>query len=287
MKCCHRYCDDVHCHSCACYFHEASKYVVEWLKAQPNVGEESITDWLLYDLSKNVPSLTYKKFTRHDEAKRTGADWEWWFIDKDKAALSLRVQAKKLLSGKNSGKNNYKNLAHKNKHGLQIEKLLEDSKRSNSLPFYSLYYAPSGSQEVLCKEAPNSQEEHGVFLADADNIYNILFNKKTTKVEATKLVEHSNPLCCIAGCCIRHLRIPHTVSDVYSYLERNYYGGSIVKSGVGDKKSVLHKKAPDYVLDLLQSKSAERPDERENEWENKYRSQIEGLNAIFLIDLTK
>ncbi len=132
----HQYCDD---------FREASEYVFNWINGQPSVGEESITDWLLYNLSLTVPTLKYKKFTKHEEAKKTGADWEWWFVDNYKG-LSLRVQAKRIMKDKD----NYDGLAHTNRHGLQIEKLIDDARRKNSLPFYSLYHAPDGIPHVLC-----------------------------------------------------------------------------------------------------------------------------------------
>jgi hypothetical protein len=64
------------------HFSDASAYISNWIVAQPSVGEESITDWLLYTLSSNIASLQYKKFTRHQESRVTGADWEWWILGK-------------------------------------------------------------------------------------------------------------------------------------------------------------------------------------------------------------
>ena len=82
-------------------FIDKSKYVYNWMKKQPSVGEESITDWLLFALSESLTSLKYKTFSRHKEARETGADWEWWFVD-DKKALCLRIQAKKLFASKSN-----------------------------------------------------------------------------------------------------------------------------------------------------------------------------------------
>lgn len=78
-------------HSECRVFISASLCLSEWITAQPFVKEESLTDWLLYRLSKNLPSLKYKEFNRHEEA-RTGADWEWWLIGNSES-LCLRVQA--------------------------------------------------------------------------------------------------------------------------------------------------------------------------------------------------
>ena len=111
-------------------FIDKSKYVYNWMKKQPSVGEESITDWLLFALSESLTSLKYKTFSRHKEARETGADWEWWFVD-DKKALCSRIQAKKLFASKD----NYNSLAYTNKYGLQIEKLIDNAKTKNALLF--------------------------------------------------------------------------------------------------------------------------------------------------------
>ena len=70
--------------------------IFEWMSAQPTVKEESITDWLLYELSKRSVQVAYKAFNRYEEAKYTGADWDWVFVFDD-GTVWLRVQAKKLF----------------------------------------------------------------------------------------------------------------------------------------------------------------------------------------------
>jgi hypothetical protein len=74
----------------------SSKYIRAWLAGQPNAKEESLTDWLLYDVSKSSANFLYRAFTRHEEARQTGADWEWWLL-LPLHNLRLRIQAKKLL----------------------------------------------------------------------------------------------------------------------------------------------------------------------------------------------
>ncbi len=54
--------------------------VASWIRSQPSVGEESITDWFLYRLSESVIWIRYLPFTRREEGTMTGADWEWWLI---------------------------------------------------------------------------------------------------------------------------------------------------------------------------------------------------------------
>ena len=59
-------------------FAKAARYVRDWLVHQPNVKEETLTDWLLYRISRQLASVYYIAFSRHQEARVTGADWEWW-----------------------------------------------------------------------------------------------------------------------------------------------------------------------------------------------------------------
>jgi hypothetical protein len=262
----HKYCDD---------FRRASEYVFNWIKGQPSVGEESITDWLLYNLSLKVPTLKYKKFTRHEEAKKTGADWEWWFVDNYRA-LSLRVQAKRIMKDKD----NYDGLAHTNRHGLQIEKLLDDARRKNSLPFYSLYHSPDGIPRVLCGGMRDAGQGQGVFLAGAVNLYNAYIVGGRSRVEAEDLLSRSNPLHCLVCCQKVGPGMPAGVEYIYSYL-RDYYGENIEKLNSNIDSPGLHKEAPAYVLSLLKLEEAEIPDW----WEKEFSHQIESINSLLIVDL--
>ncbi len=60
--------------------HQSSGFVRKWIAKQPAVKEESLTDWLLFDVSTRLPNVLYHAFTRHEEARHTGADWEWWLL---------------------------------------------------------------------------------------------------------------------------------------------------------------------------------------------------------------
>ncbi len=86
----------------SCLFHSLSKEVYNWLSNQPNVKEESITDWLLYSSSKRCPKIIYKAFTRNEESNN-GADWECWIIRGNNhyfKAYRFLVQAKKIYNKK-------------------------------------------------------------------------------------------------------------------------------------------------------------------------------------------
>lgn len=79
-------------------FHITSEYIHRWLKSQSAVKEESITDWLLFNISQQTDMVYYKTFTRNEEAFN-GSDWEWWIIADGNfgiQAYRFLVQAKKL-----------------------------------------------------------------------------------------------------------------------------------------------------------------------------------------------
>jgi hypothetical protein len=257
-------------------FTESSEYIFKWLEGQPSVGEESITDWLLYNLSVHLPQLKYKKFTRHEEARKTGADWEWWFVDSNNA-LSLRIQAKKI----SKDKDNYNGLAHTNRYGLQIEKLIEDARRRNSLPFYSLYFAPNGSPIVRCGGDPDAGRGHGTFLAGALELYSKYIKGGRSKVDAIELLKNSNPLSCLVCCRNYGPNMPDGVDSIYSYL-RDYYPENIKSLNIDSDTPGLHKDAPNYVHHLMKLEGSEIPDW----WESEFAHEIEGVNSILVVDLT-
>ncbi len=59
-----------------------SEYVYNWISRQNHVKEESLTDWLLYEISQRCNCIYYQAFSRHEEAQN-GSDWEWWILTSD------------------------------------------------------------------------------------------------------------------------------------------------------------------------------------------------------------
>jgi len=78
-----------------------------WQQMQRNhdtgilVREEAITSTNLQELKiAHSDRIKIRDFSVHEESKKTGADWEWWFLDKDtNEAIGFAVQAKRLNSG--------------------------------------------------------------------------------------------------------------------------------------------------------------------------------------------
>ena len=254
-------------------FIDKSQFVYNWIRHQPAVGEESITDWLLFSLSKALPSLKYITFSRHQEAKETGADWEWWFVDNQKA-LCLRVQAKKIFDKKD----NYLSLAYQNKYGMQIEKLINDAKHKNFLPFYVFYYAPKNDPKVLCRGTTWSKSDCGTFISPATRLYNDFIQNGRKKVDSQDILIRSNPLHCLV-CCL----FPQAgnVELIYEHIKMYYPDTLDVNSD--NFNQGLHESTPSYVQALLKFDDTEIPD-----WyEKEFSQQIRDINNLMVVDLRK
>ncbi len=186
-------------------FHNCSSYIKDWLIKQPHVKEESLTDWLLFDTSKHNSAIYYQAFSRHEEAFN-GSDWEWWILTANSTsptqsstynAYRFFVQAKKLLS---NGQDNYSGLSYSNKNGLQIDLLTQKASIYNAFPLY-VYYSTSEpeikeqernlhfvnkSDLNWCAHCPN-----GCFLANAYDVYKLLFANGRKKLSDIELLNHS------------------------------------------------------------------------------------------------
>jgi hypothetical protein len=107
------------------------------------VGEEAITDYLLLDLHRYSPRLSYlQKWNRHQEATRTGADWDWWFVRPDlSAGVGLRIQAKRL----DFFTQRFQRMEHHNRTWRQIDLLQSSAATAGMHALYCLYLATDAS----------------------------------------------------------------------------------------------------------------------------------------------
>ena len=259
-----------------------SLYLREWISKQPAVKEESLTDYLLFQISEQVPKVYYKAFTRHEEAKTTGADWEWWVVFANNCAYKFRIQAKKGFP------DNYPHIAHSNKYGLQIETLLKDAITTNSIPFYAFYTNETGM--VMCGRGINDE---GVYFAGANKVYSSFIQGPREKVTIQSVLAISNPLSCFFGC-----PLVFESDDTFSNFIENYYDD---ESKVSIRKALnieheensneqmelgLHNTIPSYVSVLLQQ--GNNTESNIDSWyENEYRNSIEDLSAIMVYDARK
>lgn len=239
---------------------------------QPNVGEESITDWVLYEVSKRIKKSGYIKFNRHQEARKTGADWEWWFIGNTKS-LRLRVQAKKIEGTKDV----YPALAYTNQYGLQIEKLIEDSKSVNAIPIYALYAAPQVAPNTKCRRKEVNGVSQGIFLIEANSIFSSYISPGRKVVSSASLIANSTPLPCLFCCSIKFdtedavLRLRKLIMHLFLPGEG--------KSDFGDNVG-LHDEYPNYVHQILNNLDQSTPDW----WEREFSRWIDGFDAVMVFD---
>lgn len=253
---------------------DVTQHLGTWLSRQPGVGEESATDWLLFELSEQIPWIQYRKFNRFQEARTTGADWDWWFVDHD-FSLALTVQAKK-VSG--SG-DNYPALAYSNRYGLQLEKLRERARNENLLPFYCLYHRFVW-EDIMCRGRRSGED--GAFLAAADSLYNDFVAHGRRPVSAQDLLVKANPLSCILCCPLVAQNRAARVRDVYQYL-RSYYPEAFDHEATnGREEPGLHAEPPAYVRVLLEAEDVAP------EWfETEFRVQLPDTDALVVVDLTR
>ncbi|MDR0911591.1 MAG: hypothetical protein LBM96_03190 [Methanobrevibacter sp.] len=168
---------------------EISNYIYNWLINYKNLKEESVTDYLLYEISNKIHNVRYKHISRHEEARYFGSDWQWWIVFDNHCAFAMNIQAKKI----DLDKDNYHKLVYSNKYGLQIEKLLNYSKENNLFPCYAFY--SSFSKQIL----NNTCFGEGVYISNAEEVYEFLFkneslfdeNGKRQKVYAEDIISGS------------------------------------------------------------------------------------------------
>lgn len=244
--------------------------VRNWLVKQPSVKEESITDWLLFNVSERIDGVTYKAFTRNEEAKLTGADWEWWFIF-EKYSYKMRVQAKKLKINDD----NYSSLAYTNKYGMQIEKLIEDSRRENFFPFYAFYVLEA--KNVKC--GANILNE-GVYLVGGSKLFErfILSGKK--KVTSDDILSDAIPLSCFICCpiCERGNN-----GDGFAEFLGGYFEVDSIRNNNNDLVLGQYENIPSHIESFIKYSKEGIPEW----WEREFEYQIKGINSLVVYDTRK
>jgi len=169
---------------------EANDYVAGWIRRQPTVKEESITDWLLDFFHQKTPNIRYYEFNRFEEARFSGADWDWWFLLRN-GCYKIRVQAKKIRRGKD----HFLELARSNQTGYQIDLLIESSSRYNFYPLYVLY----GNTEGV-ERCPKHSKCTVLSICSAQEVYKLLFGTKRHRVDSRDVLSLSIPLECLFTC---------------------------------------------------------------------------------------
>lgn len=169
---------------------QANDYIAGWLHRQPAVKEESITDWLLDYFHQNSPNVRYYAFDRHEEARSSGADWDWWFLLRT-GCFKIRVQAKKLRRGRD----HYSELTRSNQTGYQIDQLLDSSACHNFYPLYVTYAKTEGVER--CRRV---SEPTVLSMCSAQDTYELLFGSARRRIESSDMLALTIPLECLFSC---------------------------------------------------------------------------------------
>lgn len=251
-----------------CYFHKCSEYIYNWISKQPCVKEESITDWLLYNLSESCPFIYYTAFPRNEEAKN-GADWEWWILIPDDYsttnyyAYRFLIQTKKLRS---NGKDNFPLLNYSNTQGLQIDLLLSSAAKKRALPMY-MYYTISNqdfsmlvkndkylSKQILewCRDCTN-----GCYLSPAHLPYDLLYGRMRSKILDTELLNYAYKF---SLCDLLFYENKSNIKDAFKSLNERFVKKSYMDN-IKKSYDICHKRdeLPRYLLSYIEqhTKNAE------------------------------
>jgi hypothetical protein len=249
---------------------EASVYVAGWIGRQPEVKEESITDWSLDWLEQRTNRFAYKLFTRHEEARLTGADFEWWILGNQRA-FKARVQAKKLRSNAD----NYPGLAHANEHGLQIVKLIESANAEGAVPLY-MFYARAAAQ------LPRGAVLNGMFVASAQQIDDNFVRVERRQVSESDVLKHSIPLSvifCLAGWAKPQFGGLQTLVQ-FIRSERGPGKSQFQRLDL-DGEQGIYREPPPQVMSFIEAIRIEHQ-VFSNDW---FRDSFHGVDALFVIDL--
>ncbi|MFH7014168.1 DUF6615 family protein [Flavobacterium sp. FlaQc-52] len=240
--------------------------VFQWISKQNEVGEESITDWGLYRASELDGRIQYLQFNRHQEAKFTGADFELWILS-NTIYFKARVQAKRLRAGKDL----YSSISQSNTYGLQIDKLIEDANKGDFRPLYAFY-----NNENHMSQCGKNVIDEGIYLADANLIYNDIFSVPKRVIDSAHLISKSTPFSCWFCCPLSKFS---TNKNFLDFLE-NYFPSQNEDSSDG-----VTNKFPNYITALLRLKK-ENDLKLDYDFQNEFRN-LDNVNAILLIDNRK
>lgn len=189
-----------------------SNEVFDFIEHVDDVGEESITDYLVWQwrkLNKKFNYLSVEKHTKYKEHNFSGADFELelWILTNNNA-ISFVFQAKKLLKNYNSYNSK---LSYKNKSQSQIDKLITYSKSKKKLPFYIFY---SQSDKGTLTKCNFEVFKTAVFISDAFSV-KILINSKIKNLSKNRILKETNPFHCLFCC-------PLFDKSIIEYL-KNYF----------------------------------------------------------------
>lgn len=169
-----------------------SKSIFNWFSTVPSVQEETLTDWLKYQVlvksTSSGPKVKCKLFSKRQEGSVTGADIELIVLTNN-GNYAYRIQAKKINK---SATENARAFAYVSTCGnSQYDMLINDASSNGMIPLYLFYLNNSGN--MICnKYAQNC----GVIISDA-NVYKDYAHRAIKQCTPAYILSMSYPLPCI------------------------------------------------------------------------------------------
>jgi hypothetical protein len=232
-----------------------------------DVSEESLTDFLLLDLKRALPNNVFiKKFSKLQEGKTTGADWEWWFIGQGRG-FGMRVQAKKLSTGTQKYEE-LGRLAGKKSGTRQVDLLIGDAQKFNlyaTYCFYNFWDSKVALPAWRCGSFAPDQRMLGCAIADAVAIESLIAKGLN---DLRSVAKHCLPWSCLV-CCEGFAASPQ---DSLADRTHNIIAGFL--AGADDTRQANERPVPEvlergqwprYVSAILEApaESIERPENRD------------------------
>lgn len=248
-----------------------SQEVLKWIVQQDEVGEESITDWLLYKLDALDPNISYQLFHRIKEARTTGADFEFWILTNN-FNFRARVQAKRLRQNKD----HHSSIAYTNNYGYQIEKLRTDAISNGFRPIYAFY-----NHESFNSQCMRNTGDEGVYLSCAHTLYRDIIQQPRQLIDTQFLMNRSTPFSCWF-CCPLCDKLNFGGTSLIDFLKKYHDLGDNE-----DLPSGITKDIPDYISSFVALKSSDKRKFTSQRWEKEFQKFIQDINGLLVIDKRK
>lgn len=251
----------------------ASSYVAGWLKRQSELKEESISDWILDQFDQHSSEVRYYQFTRHEEARISGADWDWWFLLR-RGCFKIRIQAKKIRKNHD----HYRDIARANKTGPQIDLLLESSARHNFYPMYALYGPGEGVERCTQIAQPSA-----LFICSAHETYNLVFGSVRRRIDSSDLLSLSIPLQCLFCCPLVSDGSPSQLFEHYFQIPQK---GLLDDRGfpMPDGNRGYEREVPSIIASLFEMRE---DDSDPKGFVDEYRSMFPGSSGVMITRITE
>lgn len=182
-----------------------NKQVGGFIRNVRSVGEESISDFLVWQWRKRDPHMNHYRvspFNRIQEHCVTGADFkiEIWNITKS-GAVALSIQAKKCIEMYDSYRKAFR-YGDPEKH--QLDLLINNAVHSQPRmqPCYIIYTIPESGEYT--KDGNKSIKHYGAFIASAFDIQKLADSPPKTKISRKDILRVSYPLHYIFCVSTRH-----------------------------------------------------------------------------------